>query len=1289
MSEKSIKNLVIAFLVLISTFAGLIFTAPTVSAGVSGHINSDTTWNGIVYIEGDVIVDAGVNLTIEPGTDVRFNGYHSLYIEGNLFANGASGNLINFTSNLSTPTRGDWKHLRVNATGYMNMSYCKIAYMDWGIYLWHSPGNNISHSDFFDNNRCIYIIQPNNNVTNCSFQNNNYGILFEGDQILARECNFTSNQKAVYISFSTDASLINNTFWNNRQSIEVIGQGVKQRYNHTIPISNTVGGKPVYYYYDIKDQVIDGLNGGHISLASCDNVTLSNCTSVTVNDGDPISVLGSTNCTIRDSNSSNHQLLGYNFEYSSVTEMFNCSAYDNLGEGVYMYYSPDNNVTGCDLNGNRNGIQLERSGNIMVTNTTIKNSQNRDFEIFVQSNCTALNCDFDKNKVLCDSDLDLFYPQWFLHVHTINTTLASVPLVNIWVNNTENGTVDSFAGMTDADGWARWIVCSEYVENVTEKIYFTPHNVTGSKSGEYGWVFVDVNETMVLDFIIDLPGFDNNPPYAVTYSPGPIDVPIDTNFVIRWNEEMNWTSIENSFNYTDGTTVWTSADGAWSHNSVTNESTFDPTVDLDRSREYIITINVTANDTAGNFLDQNQDMVGGEWPDDILSWSFKTVNDYPTIVISNPTGSSDWTGGTPHDIWWNCTDTEDTATDSLTVYLNYTSSDGSGTIAGPLVNETDRPHTWNIPLIDAADVVVNATVIDSNGAKGYFDTPDFVIDSTAPNLIDVSPVNGSTDVPVDSNVVFTFDEAMDQLSTVSSITLENSTSSVSGTIVVNPQETIFTFEPDDNLDLNTVYWANISLGPMDDSDTGNALASFNSTSFTTVAEVDSTGPAVTIGPNVEPNPASILDSTVWLNASIDDTNLGNNTINAAEWILTDGSAPTIANGSGIPMLAVDGNFNAINENLTADIDISIWGASTYYLWVHGNDSEGNWGDWELVTLEIVDDVLPRLASYSPTGSNVSPESSILFSFDEEMNHTSVMDAFSISPSTTQGGMFYNTGNYQDYNYTEINDLMQNWTYTITINSSIARDPAGNFLDGNENGIAEGYPTDDVSWTFTTWLDRDGDGVPEDIDPDDDNDGVNDTEDAFPLDPDETVDTDGDGTGDNEDEDDDNDGVPDVDDLDPLDPTIGADTTPPTIISKSPTGINVSITSTITITFDEPMDTTSVQNSITISPAITISGYSWNADNTTLTITPSGNLSHNTTYNVTVGTGAKDIAGNNLVSAYSWEFTTELQPITNGPDDGGIGEYWWIILIIVIVVIIVLYLYWKTQKEEEPEEEKSE
>ena len=58
-------------------------------------------------------------------------------------------------------------------------------------------------------------------------------------------------------------------------------------------------------------------------------------------------------------------------------------------------------------------------------------------------------------------------------------------------------------------------------------------------------------------------------------------------------------------------------------------------------------------------------------------------------------------------------------------------------------------------------------------------------------------------------------------------------------------------------------------------------------------------------------------------------------------------------------------------------------------------------------------------------------------------------------------------------------------------------------------------------------DTDNDGVNNNLDQDDDNDGTPDTQDAFPEDPNETIDTDSDGIGNNADLDDDDDGISDI------------------------------------------------------------------------------------------------------------------------------------------------------------------
>lgn len=72
-------------------------------------------------------------------------------------------------------------------------------------------------------------------------------------------------------------------------------------------------------------------------------------------------------------------------------------------------------------------------------------------------------------------------------------------------------------------------------------------------------------------------------------------------------------------------------------------------------------------------------------------------------------------------------------------------------------------------------------------------------------------------------------------------------------------------------------------------------------------------------------------------------------------------------------------------------------------------------------------------------------------------------------------------------------------------------------------------------------DADNDGQPNAADEDDDNDGIRDSDDDFPRNPEESRDTDRDGIGNNADEDDDNDQTLDEDDDFPLDPSEQTDT----------------------------------------------------------------------------------------------------------------------------------------------------
>ncbi len=107
-----------------------------------------------------------------------------------------------------------------------------------------------------------------------------------------------------------------------------------------------------------------------------------------------------------------------------------------------------------------------------------------------------------------------------------------------------------------------------------------------------------------------------------------------------------------------------------------------------------------------------------------------------------------------------------------------------------------------------------------------------------------------------------------------------------------------------------------------------------------------------------------------------------------------------------------------------------------------------------------------------------------------------------------------------------------------------------------------------------------------------------------------------------------------------------DITPPTVISTDPLNLatSVAVNKVITANFSEAMDPLTItaltftlnDGDLPVAGTVTYAG-------TTATFTPLADLATFKTYYATITTGAKDLAGNALVSNYTWSFTTLLPP----------------------------------------------
>ena len=109
---------------------------------------------------------------------------------------------------------------------------------------------------------------------------------------------------------------------------------------------------------------------------------------------------------------------------------------------------------------------------------------------------------------------------------------------------------------------------------------------------------------------------------------------------------------------------------------------------------------------------------------------------------------------------------------------------------------------------------------------------------------------------------------------------------------------------------------------------------------------DITGPAAS-GLSLAPNPTDGL-SLVTFNVTVSDSASGGNNIMAAEYFVdTQG-----ANGAGTAMTPSDAAFDSPTESAAAAIDPTGLLSGNHTVYVHGQDSLGNWGAFNFIVMSI-------------------------------------------------------------------------------------------------------------------------------------------------------------------------------------------------------------------------------------------------------------------------------------------------------------------------------------------------
>jgi hypothetical protein len=498
-------------------------------------------------------------------------------------------------------------------------------------------------------------------------------------------------------------------------------------------------------------------------------------------------------------------------------------------------------------------------------------------------------------------------------------------------------------------------------------------------------------------FYFDCESPDNILPWIVSRSPIGGGVLITSNIVITFNETMNVTSVENAFSISPSVT------GVFSWNGANTILTFNPSSNLVYATTYYITINGSiAKDLYGNYLDGNENKTAEGHPDDDYTFQFTTE----TLDTSPP--SSTVSVLYPYQA-------------TLSFSVTYTASDSQGTVQEVELWFKKDSGGWGLYNTYSGGSRTVTFTADSDGIY-YFYTrarDDRNNYESAPSAADTITTVDTTPPEVDAgpdvyaNLQFTQDATVTD--TGSGI------DSLSWTLTSGPGLIIFGDPSAEDTTIRaastgSTYYIRLTA-------TDNAG---NSAWDEFVLEWDSLAPTVTsVTPTGE-------NQSIASAISISFSEEMNTTAVESAFSISPAKTGTFS-WSGNTLTFTP----ASNLSYETEYDITI---STGAKDLMGNTLELAY-NWQFTTEIEVDITAPTVSHVSLSGEDVEVTNKITITFSEAMNHTSVEDAITISPSVEILDYSW-SGNSLTISFAT--DLEPGTEYTVTVGTD-AQDEAGNAL----------------------------------------------------------------------------------------------------------------------------------------------------------------------------------------------------------------------------------------------------
>lgn len=284
-----------------------------------------------------------------------------------------------------------------------------------GIHVKGSNENTVSNNIITENEyHGIHLSKSNkNHLAENSITNNfGYGVSFSNSTGNAVEKNSLSNNDwgGVIFSDSKEHSLEENEMTEN--GIIIWGDLLEYWDSHSISTTNTVNGRPVYYWTDNHNQSVPS-DAGQIILVGCENIKVKD---QDLSQGSVGVQLGfSSKNTITSNNVSGNDWCGISLKNSDNNIIKENTASRNGEHGIHLSSSKNNALGKNTANSNINaGISLRSSRSNLINNNTLYNN-NPGISLDLRSNDnTIYHNNFIKNLVQArdhgDNQWDNGYP---------------------------------------------------------------------------------------------------------------------------------------------------------------------------------------------------------------------------------------------------------------------------------------------------------------------------------------------------------------------------------------------------------------------------------------------------------------------------------------------------------------------------------------------------------------------------------------------------------------------------------------------------------------------------------------------------------------------------------------------------------------------------------------------------------------------------------------------------------------------------------------------------------------